>query len=67
MARSSWATAVIAWEMFLSLCGLGFLFSCFVVCFLAEAAVGGAAPRFLTWEYFGAMRALKSKGGRVGE
>lgn len=48
MARSSWATAVIAWEMFLSVCGLGFLLSCFVVCFFEEVVVDGSAtPRFL--------------------
>lgn len=47
MARSSWATAVNAWEMFLSVCGFGFL-SCFVGGFFEEEAVGGADPRFLT-------------------
>ena len=61
MARSSWATAVNAWEMFLSVCGLGFL-SCFVGGFFEEPAVGGADPRFLTWEYLGAMSTFKSRG-----
>ena len=65
MARSSWATAVIAWEMFLSVCGLGFLFSCFVVCFFDEVVVdGGATPRFLIWEYLGAMSTSESRNGR---
>ena len=66
MPRSSWATAVIAWEMFLSVCGLSFLLSCFVVCFFDEVAVGGATPRFLTWEYLGAMSTSKWKDGREG-
>lgn len=61
MALSSWATAVNAWEMFLSVCGLSFLLSCFVACFLEEVVVGGAEPRFLTWEYLGAISTLKSR------
>ena len=61
MARSSCATAVIAWVMFLSVCGLGFLLSGFVVGFLDDVVVGGAEPRFLTWEYLGAMLALRGE------
>jgi hypothetical protein len=66
MARSSCATAVIAWEMFLSVCGLGFLLSGFVGGFFEEAEVGGTEPRFLTWEYLGAMSVSKI-GARVSE
>ena len=61
MPCSSWATAVIAWDMFLSVCGLGFLLSGLVVGFFDDVVVGGAEPRFLTWEYLGAMLASKDE------
>lgn len=65
MACSSWATAVIAWEMFLSVCGLGFLLSGFVAGFFDDVVVGGAEPRFFTWEYLGAMSTSRNERWRA--
>ena len=53
--------------MLLSVCGLGFLLSGFVVGFFDdEVEAGGADPRFLTWEYLGAMSTSRIGGRRRG-